>query len=401
MHATAGGIKYNINYLFICVQYIKYIIRLMGITQSKDIVGSSKKSNIFSKELDKLEGLVNSVITSDGRFVDNEYNFLDATTCNKYTMVLESSLSKHLKIDLHDLASSIYFVSKDTDNVRLPSGERITKSELCSIITSHYKRTLKMLTLIRQIYDFENGGKFSIAGIIYRNLEQVDGMYQVSACGVEQEPLTEGDARVDFKKLKGLNMFVNEFLTEQEADTFTRHLKQLFGNFNKRYIAKLICEDTIVSPKGYKEIYDDINVQCGGKAQEEDSSLTVKHHGKRRYQKLMFKVTKDRPIISYDLCFDKQKYMVPHGKRIRELFNKFKTDYLNNIDLVYNVVHKLVAYDFTKGAYKLRDLSHEQVTAVEFELKRCVVTLFFQSMVNYFKILNHVKQIKNLKKSDG
>ena len=377
----------------------------MGIIQSKDDTDSSKKSNIFAKELDKLEGLVNSVITNDGRFVDKEYNFLDENTCNKYTMVLESSLSKHLKIDLHDLASSIYFVSKDTDNVRLPSGERITKADLCSIITSHYKRTLKMLTLIRQIYDFENGGKFSIAGIIYRNLEQVDGMYQVSTCGVEQEPLVEGDVRVDFKKLKGLNMFVNGFLTEKEADTFTRHLKQLFGNFNKRYIAKLICEDTIVSPKVYKEIYDEIKVQCGGagggEAHDSESSMSLKENGKRRSQKLLFKVTKDRPIISYDLCFDKQKYLVPHGKRIRELFNKFKTDYLNNIDLVYNVVHKLVVYDFTKGSYKLRDLSHEQITAVEFELKRCIITLFIQSMVNYFKILNHVKQIKNLKKSDG
>ena len=367
----------------------------MGISQSRNNTDStsSRKQNVFEKELEKLNSLVNSVITPDGRFADKDYNFLDDTTCSKYTMVLESSLSKHLKIHLHDLASSIYFVPQDNYNVRLPSGDRITKSELCSVITSHYKRTLRMLTLIRNIYDFENGGKFSIAGIVYRNLDQVDGMYQVSYCGEQQEPLTDNESRVDLKKLKGLDMFVNNFLTESEAETFTRHLKQLFGNYNKRYIAKQICKDTIVSQKMYKEIYDDIRIQCGGESSESTT--------KRRTQKLLFNVAKDKPIISYDLCFDKKKYIVPHNKRIRELFNKFKIDYLKNLDYVYNIVHKLVVYDFKKGTYKLRDLSNEQITSIELELKRCIVMLFVQSMVNYLKILNHVKQIKHLQKTDG
>ena len=101
------------------------------------------------------------------------------------------------------------------------------------------------------------------------------------------------------------------------------------------------------------------------------------------------------------MCMDKQKYIVPYSNKMRFLFHKYKTDYIKNIDLVYTVVHKLVLYDFKLSKYKLRDLSYAQVTAIETELKRCVVIMFVQSMVNYFKILNHVKQIKHLKKTDG
>jgi len=318
-------------------------------------------------------------------------------------MLLESSLSKHLKIHLHDLASSIYLIPKNNDSVKLPSGENVTKSELCSVITSHYKRTLRILSLIRQIYDFENGGKYSIAGIIYRNLDQVDGMYQVSVCSVEQEPLSsiEG-AKVDFKKMKGLDMFTNNFLTEYEATTFTKHLRQLFGSYNKKAIAKIICEDTIVTPKLYKEIYEDINVQCGGSEKRSSKGQLVKSSSDgHKYSKLLFRVTKDKPIISHDLCFDKKKISVPYSRKVRELFNKFKQDYLKNLDFVYNVVHKLVVYDFPSNKYKLRDLSYDQITSIEFEIKRCIILLFVQSMVNYFKILNHVKQIKHLTETDG
>jgi hypothetical protein len=435
----------------------------MGLSPSKEpgLNGVKQPGNVFSKELEKLEGLVNSVITPDGNFMDKEYNFLNDDVCNRYTMVMETALNKHLKVHLHDLAASVYFVPKDNDMVHTKSGDRLTKSELCSVITSHYRRTLRMLTLIRNIYDFENGGKYSLAGIVYRNLDQIDGMYQVSVCATEQEPLDMDENLVDFKKLKGLDMFVNSFLNKGEASTFIRHLKQLFGNYNKRSISRLICEDTIVTPKDYKEIYDDIRVQCGGssgytgytgytgeyvadgadgvenmskdtgndeasvkrvdknkskdaskdaskdKSKSKGSSVvgtkpsSLSPSGKRWKHRLLFKVGKDRPIISNEMCMDKQKYIVPYSNKMRFLFHKYKTDYIKNIDLVYTVVHKLVLYDFKLSKYKLRDLSYAQVTAIETELKRCVVIMFVQSMVNYFKILNHVKQIKHLKKTDG
>lgn len=347
----------------------------------------SKEGNVFDKELTKMNSLVNSIITKDGKFKDSEYNFLNQSTCDKYSMVLESNLSKHLKIHLHDLSANIYFVPKANDNLHVKN-DTVTKSDLCTLISSHYARTLRVLSLVREIYDFENNGDYSMAGIIYRNLDQVEGTYQVSYCALEQEPVTN-DAKVDFKQLKGLNSFVNHFLSESEAKVFVDHLGSLLGNFNKRRIAEAICKDTLVSQKEYKAIYDDIPlvISCmkgGGKGK----STAPNHH-------LLFHVAKDKPIISYDTCFAKQKMIVPFSSKVRTLFRKYREDYSKNVEETNAAIHKLVMYDTRTRTYKLRDLTHDQLASVENHVKRCIIVMFVQSLVNYFKIFNEVKNSKH------
>lgn len=368
----------------------------MGLSSSKplqDLTGALNNQGIFHKELSKLDSLVDSILSKNNTFKDNNYNFLNPKVCDKYTMVMESSLSKHLKIHLHELSTNIYFVPKNNDNLKIPnSTTRVTKSELCKLITDHYKKTLKILSLIREIYDFENGGDFSIAGIIYRNLDQVDGMFQVNFCASKQVPLNNSKSDlVDFNELKGLSTFVNDFLTETEATTFIKHLRQLFGNYNKRTIAQLICEDTIVSSKQYREIYEDVRIQCGGEKTYD------KHHKKHN---LLFRITENKPVISYELCFDKQKIMAPFDRKLRDLFRKFKTDYMKNLEEIYEIIHLLIYYDFKTNSYKLKDLTHNELISIETRVKQVVILLFVQSIINYFKILNYVKNIKHFIKND-
>lgn len=348
-------------------------------------ISTSFKSskNVFDKDLKKIESLLNTIITKNDEFVDSNYNFLRSDVCAKYTMVMESRLSKYLKIHLHDLASNIYFVPKKNDNVIIKN-EKITKNDLCTIITSHYLRTLKVLSLIREVYDIENGGDLSLAGIVYRNLDHVEGMFQVSYCGMNQEPLEGGD-KVDFSKLKGLKRFADEMLTEEESRTFLLHLKQLFGNMNKKKIAELVCQDTLVSVDTYRKVYEDIPIkfdcQMGGGA-----------------GKYMFFVTQDRPVISYELCYDKKKMMVPYNRRIKDLFQRFKNDYTYNLDKVLKVIHRLIYFCHKTGKYKLQDLTHDQLTSIEIELKRIIIVFYIQSMVNYYKIFNYCKNNKHLKR---
>lgn len=356
----------------------------MGVTHSRT---KSKPGNVFDRELTKMNSLVNLIITKDGRFQDSEYNFLKPSNCDKYTMVLESSLSRHLKIHLHDLSSDLYFVPKSNEVVKV-KGETVTKKDLCNLITTHYSRTLRILSLIREIYDFENNGDYSIAGIVYRNLDHVDGTYQVSFCALQQEPITNFN-KVDFKQLKGLNSFVNDFLSETESKVFVEHLKHLLGNFNKKKIAESICKDTLVSKKEYKEIYNDIpiKIECmkgGGDKQPTNN--------------LMFHVSKNKPIISYDTCFAKEKMIIPFNYKVRNLFKKFKSDYVHNTEAINVAIHKLIHYDSKIRKYKLRDLTHDQLVAVEKEVKRCIVIMFVQSLVNYFKIFEQVKNSKHLLK---
>lgn len=339
---------------------------------------------VFEKELNNIESIINKIITKNDKFVDPSYNFMDDSVCNDYTMVVEDKLNKHLKIHLHDLASNIYFVPKKMNEVTLKN-QNITKKELCSIITSHYTRTLKILSMIREMYDIENGGDYSLPGILFRNIDNVDGMFQVSYCGMNQEPL-DGGERVDFSKLKGLKRFVDEMLTEEEARTFLLHLKQLFGNMNKRKISELICKDTLLSLETYQMIYEgipiDMRCQTGG-------GVSGNH--------FMFFVAKDKPIISYELCYDKQKMMIPYDKTIKSLFQKFKSDYLVNLNGVTSIIHKLISFDKSSKSYKLNDLSHDQLIAIEMELKRNVMVFYIQSMVNYYKIFNYIKNNKHLK----
>ena len=300
-------------------------------------------------------------------------------------MVVEDKLQKHLKIHLHELATTIYFVPK-ANNQLMAKNQTITKKELCSIITSHYTRTLKVLSMIREMYDIENGGDYSLPGILFRNMDNIDGMFQASYCGLNQEPLNGGD-RVDFSKMKGLKRFVDEMLTTEEARTFLLHLKQLFGNMNKKRISELICQDTLISLQTYAMIYEGIpiNMSC-----QSGGGLSNEH--------FLFFVGKDKPIISYELCYDKQKMLIPYDKTIKALFIKFKNDYLLNIHNVTTIIHKLISFDKKTKSYKLNDLSHDQLISVEMEMKKSVMIFYIQSMVNFYKIFNHIKNNKHLKK---
>jgi hypothetical protein len=345
-----------------------------------------KLKGVFSKELNNVNFIVNSILTDSDNFQDPAYDFMDPNVCSKYTMVLESKLSKYLKVHLHDLNQNIYFVPK-TDQAG-SSSQSLLKKDICELISTHYAKTLKILSLIKEIYDLENGGDLSIAGIIYRNLKVKETSFEVSYCGLPQEPITNG-SRINFKQLKGLDRFVNDFLTESEAKIFVSHLRNLFGNTNKKAITKHICEDTLISLKTYQHIYEDSNISCaysGGAARKpHHKQRTTKNH-------LMFSVDKNKPIISYETCFDKQKIEKPYSKRIKTLFDKFRDDYVLNIQNVVDVVNQLVYYDKQSLTYKLRDLTHDEVEGIQTNTKRLIIVLFVQSLVNYFKILNHFKK---------
>ena len=203
---------------------------------------------------------------------------------------------------------------------------------------------------------------------------------------MNQGPLDGGD-RVDFSKMKGLKRFVDEMLTDMEARTFLLHLKQLFGNMNKRKIADLICKDSLISLETYAIIYDGIPI-----------NLSCQSGGGVSNQHFMFFVGKDKPIISYELCYDKQKMMIPYDKTIKTHFLKFKNDYMTNLNGITSIIHKLIFFDNTTKSYKLNDLSHDQLLSIEMQLKRNVMVFYIQSMVNYYKIFNYIKNNKHLKK---
>ena len=57
----------------------------------------SADNNVFKNELTKLNHIVTSIINDKDLFKNSNYNFLSQEVCNKYQIILEDELSKHLK----------------------------------------------------------------------------------------------------------------------------------------------------------------------------------------------------------------------------------------------------------------------------------------------------------------
>jgi hypothetical protein len=356
----------------------------MGAIQSQQNENQNlENKGVFFKEIQKIEKLINSIISKNDTFRDNGYNFLNEKVCNKYTMVLESNLKKHLKVHLNDLATNVYLIPKVN-----PNKEAITKDEICTLISTHYNKTLKMLSLVREIYDFENAGDYSIGGIIFRNMKESNNgnTFEIAYCASTQEPLVMdgSNSRIDFKNLKGLNRFVNDFLSEDEASTFVSHIRELMGKTGIKKLETIMKNDTLIPMETYSKIYD-INPSS-------KKSLFLIGGNSHKKQNLMIRVDKNKPILSYELCFDKQKINKPHTRKSRELFQKFKKDYVSNLEEVYQSLMELVYYDKFGETFRLQDLTHEKIKNIEKKLKRLVAIFYIQSLVNYLKILNYVKK---------
>ena len=148
----------------------------MGINQSLP----NKTSNVFSKELEKMNEIVNKLITKEARFVNPNYNFLYEDVCRNYTILWEKELGKHLKIDLENISGSIYLLPKK-DMVSSPEERiHISKQELCEKISKHYVKIMYVITLIKEVFDLEMDGDNSIAGIMKRNIKVVDDILEIN-----------------------------------------------------------------------------------------------------------------------------------------------------------------------------------------------------------------------------
>ena len=70
--------------------------------QTENIISNmfsiNTKKGVFNKELEKLNSIVNEVITTKKTFKNSNYNFLNPKVCDKYTLVMQNSLNKHLKV---------------------------------------------------------------------------------------------------------------------------------------------------------------------------------------------------------------------------------------------------------------------------------------------------------------
>lgn len=395
----------------------------MGNTSSR-----SADNNVFQKELTMLNTIVNNILSERDVFKNNDYNFLSQDVCNKYQVVLEEELQKHLKLTIKSLGTSLYIIPKDDDS-RLTK-LNLTKSQVCEKISNHYIKILYILSLIKYVYNIEKHGDLSIAGIAFRNIRVLDDIMEINFCDLPHRNYNFKDQRsvkISFANLEGFKFFVDYFLDKDEASAFLGVIRSLLARANKQRVAATICHH--ISQKHLK--VDDIReleklymnrfktkLVCkpstGGRSANASSNAASNalnasisntnvskggHSLSRKGLSLDIFINKDNPIFAKDLCFAPRKVVIKtstsEGKKIRDLYNVFKRNYESNIERVVTILQKLVVAD-KHGKYTLRDIDKSSLDNIITEVKVCIKTFYVQSIIDYQNLLDHAKLTPNI-----
>jgi hypothetical protein len=367
----------------------------MGAGQS--LLNKSNK-NVFESELNKLDELISRIITSDDKFIDPNYNFLFEEVCSKYTILWEKELNNHLKVDLQNLSGSLYLIpKKDIVNTNEKEGD-ISKQELCKKISKHYVKILYIFTLVKTVYDLEHSGDNSIAGIIQRNVRNVNNIMELHYCSIPHKDYDLKPAdKINFEHLEGFKVFVEHFLTPVERYAFLEQFKAVFARKPRHKVLDAICQDTLVPLDVYEKIYEkrftEKKLHC-----KKDTSVSKKSVD---HLNLMFEVVADNPVLHTHYCYSHKKLIIPldsnepHVQKVNELYKEMHKHYVTNVDNILAILLRLVDR-VSHDKYKLKNISNDQLLDIIKDVKKNVVTFYIQSIIDYQVLLDEAKLVPNL-----
>lgn len=369
---------------------------------------SSSRSNdihVFQKELSLLNTIVNNVLSEKDVFKNNNYNFLSQDVCDKYQVVLEEELEKHLKLSIKALGTSLYILPKDEDNTDRLTKHNLTKKQVCEKISNHYIKILYILSLIKYVYNIEQDGDLSIAGIIYRNIRVLDDIMEINFCDLPHRNYNIKTAaetyKINFSKLEGFKFFVDYFLDRPEASAFVSVMKSLLARNSKEKFASIVCQH--ISNKTLKE--SDITYLEGLYMKKYGNKLVCKQKTAIKSTPLSkhavnidIFVNKENPILAKEYCFAPRKIIIKtsssEGKKVLAMYNQIKKNYEENIANIVAVLNKFISTN--NGSYTLRDIDKISLDAIIEEVKIKVKVFYIQSIVDFQMLLDQAKLIPNI-----
>lgn len=335
----------------------------MGIANTKN---TTVTQNVFEKELKDVTKIINNILTDNNIYANNDYNLFLKNTCDRYTLIYANRLQKYPTLDISPLNQSIFMLKNENINK--------TKKQMCHDISVHFTRILRILYLIKYIYDIENNGDRSIGGIVLRNLKLKDDLFQLTTCDSFQEEINGIGKGVKMSNLKGFDIFVNNMLTKQEGQIFKAQLANILGSYNKKQLKTWICKDLIVDIKTNEKIHNTrFKCQAGGSPET------------------FMKVAPHNPILSWNLCMTSKKLIARQHPDLLKKFKLMKSNYKLNFSHITNIMNQLVYLDIDQNEFKLKNISHEQLDNIEKIFKRTVILFFVQSLLDYKNILNTIK----------
>jgi hypothetical protein len=378
----------------------------MGLNVSKQ----TQTSDIFQKEMGKINHLVNAILNEQDTFRRKEYNFLSEHVCSKYQVVLQSELSKHLKIHLTDLGDSMYLIPKAEDDA---SKIQMTKTQVCEQISNHYIKILYILCVIKYIYNIAKNGDGSFGGRIFRNIRIVDNMMEVLYCNAPQRDLQKGlqNKKMDFEVLDGFKFFSKYILSPKESRAFMKIMRKILAKESKTVIKTAICEAANAKMLSTEEMNvlgtlfkRNYNEQMSCMRGSSYVPIHDEDHGVAANTQVS--VAKNNPIFAKELCPAIETHVVSlntkEGKELMTLYAQMRERFTKNIKRVENIVHRLVTK--TSDGFELNNISSTQLNEIIEETKICIRLFMIQSLFDYNHLLNKVKNIPNVKvsvNSDG
>lgn len=366
-------------------------------TQHKDV-----PSHVFTDELTELDEIVNKIVSPDDKFTNPHYNFLFEDVCNKYTILWEKELNKHLKVDLEGLSGSIYLIPKK-DTVSSEDDKVIlSKQDLCKSISKHYVKILYILSLVKAVYDLEGGGDDSLAGIMKRNIHISNDIMQINYCSVpHRDYAAKNSSQINFSNLEGLQMFVEHFLTAGERDSFLTQMKAIFARRTGKKLDDALCNDPLVPVEVYKKAY--AHKLPKGLTCDKQMTPLMK---KPKSVDLLFEVVENNPILHSHYCGSQKKVLISlksktkDNEKVMELYNAMHKNYKDNIAKVMSIMQMLVSKhrgDDGTDAYKLKDLSNDDLAEIIKKVKQTIILFYVQSIIDFQVLLDFAKTISSIR----
>lgn len=358
---------------------------------------------VFGKELELLNNICYSIINKDtNKFNKNEYNMFMNELNNNHLLILEKNLNKHLKVDLENLNSSLYFVPKQQPNVIDFESDKgmfskenkfIKKSEISSMIGNHYSSILNMVKTIANVYDIEGGGDYSIAGIVQRNIKLENDLLVVNYCNMSQFDYKDNKKvdKVNFSNLKGIKLLTG-MMTKDEANSFTKHLGLILSeNSPTSKLEDSICKmNTQYKTNDFSKLYKTkkgISLDCS----------TKKHFSNTSELDFFLSVSKNNPILAANKCLDKKKVIInmkdknisKQSKQLYKLYDTFQSNYKTNINNVFTNLYDVI--DIKN--FIIKDISNSDLQNSMINLKQHLIKFYMNSLMDYKNLLNHAKKI--------
>lgn len=390
-----------------------------------------RESGVFVDELSPIKKIVNNIINEDDMFVNKDYNFLSQDVCKQHYVLLQQELNQHLKVELEALGSSLYIIPRNNDDKLTKLG--LTKAEICEQISSHYIKILYILCLVKYVYNLENNGDLSIAGIIFRNVKIMDNIMLIDFCQIPHKDYSkQGRAifKIDLVNLEGMQFFSNYFLSPSESSVFISLMRMILSRKNKsavrskvcsliaeskisgdllaeieklyfnRFNTKMVCtkEDRTTNASNASDASNASNASNASKGSNASSSKG----GSRRID-LAVHIERDNPIFHSKLCMSSNQIMVKlnttEGKKLMSLYNTMQDNYKNSIKAVQSIIDSLV-YKDGNNEYTLRDITKDQLHKIIEETKTNIKIFYMQSIIDYQNLLDYAKTVpdSNLRK---